>query len=76
MMQCWINGPATGENDDKIKLVNILLIRLGRTTIPLLHFRVNSGSPKNFHIFSRLYKFRDVTSAIIDRYYSDALSLF
>jgi len=25
MMQCWINGPATGGIDDKIKMVNILL---------------------------------------------------
>ena len=29
-MQCWINGPATGGIGDKIKMVNILLIRLRR----------------------------------------------
>ena len=33
MMQCWINGPATGGIDDKIKMVNILL----KTNIPSLH---------------------------------------
>jgi len=25
MMQCWINGPATGVIEDKIKMVNILI---------------------------------------------------
>jgi hypothetical protein len=25
MMQCWINGPATGGSDDKIKMANIHL---------------------------------------------------
>jgi hypothetical protein len=25
IMQCWINGPATGGSDDKIKMANILL---------------------------------------------------
>jgi hypothetical protein len=33
MMQCWINGLATGGIDDKIKMVNILLIRLRRTIV-------------------------------------------
>jgi hypothetical protein len=61
IMQCWINGPATGGIDDKIKMVNILLIRLRRTsvlsealalpyepeaTIPLFHFRGKFRSPK------------------------------
>jgi hypothetical protein len=32
-MQCWINGPATGGMNDKIKMVNILLIRLRRTIV-------------------------------------------
>ena len=26
MMQCWINGPATGGIDDKIKMVRIIKI--------------------------------------------------
>ena len=33
MMQCWINGPATGGIDDKLKMVNILL----KTNIPSFH---------------------------------------
>jgi len=33
MMQCWINGPATGGIDDKIKMVNIIL----KTNIPSFH---------------------------------------
>ena len=33
IMQCWINGPATGGIDDKIKMVNILL----KTNIPSFH---------------------------------------
>jgi hypothetical protein len=33
MMQCLINGPATGGIDDKIKMVNILL----KTNIPSFH---------------------------------------
>ena len=32
-MQCWINGPATGGIEDKIKMVNILL----KTNIPSFH---------------------------------------
>jgi hypothetical protein len=40
MMQCWINGPATGGIEDKIKMVNILL----KTNIPLFHFRGKFGS--------------------------------
>jgi hypothetical protein len=32
-MQCWINGPATGGIDDKLKMVNILL----KTNIPAFH---------------------------------------
>jgi len=41
MMQCWINGPATGGIDDKIKMVNILLIRLRRTIIPSFHYSIS-----------------------------------
>ena len=33
IMQCWINGPATGGVDDKIKMANILL----KTNIPSFH---------------------------------------
>ena len=33
MMQCWINDPATGGIDDKLKMVNILL----KTNIPAFH---------------------------------------
>jgi len=33
MMQCWINGTATGGSGDKIKMLNILLIRLRRTIV-------------------------------------------
>jgi len=33
MMQCWINGSATGGSDDNIKMVNILL----KTNIPSFH---------------------------------------
>jgi hypothetical protein len=32
-MQCWINGPTIGGIDDKIKMVNILLIRLRRAIV-------------------------------------------
>jgi hypothetical protein len=32
-MQCWINGPASGGIDDKLKTVNILL----KTNIPAFH---------------------------------------
>ena len=46
-MQCWINGPATGGIDDKIKMANILLkTNIPASTIPLFHFRGKFGSPK------------------------------
>jgi hypothetical protein len=35
-MQCWINGPATGGIDDKIKMANILL----KTNIPSFHHSI------------------------------------
>jgi hypothetical protein len=35
-MQYWINGPATGGIDDKIKMVNILL----KTNIPSFHHSI------------------------------------
>jgi hypothetical protein len=62
-MQCWINGPATGGIAHKIKMANIILIRLRRTIIPSFHYSIsgeNSEAPKNLHILSRLPKFRDV----------------
>jgi len=49
-MQCWINGPATGGIDAKIKMANILL----KTNIPLFHFSIfgaNSEAQK-ISIFS------------------------
>ena len=51
IMQCWINGPATGEIDDKIKMAIILLIRLRRTTIPLFHFWGKCGIPQKLPYF-------------------------
>ena len=57
MMQCCINGPATGGMDDKIKMVNILFIRLRRTIIPLFQYSIsgaNSEAPKDIDILSRL----------------------
>jgi hypothetical protein len=33
VMQCWINGPATGGIDDKIKMAIILL----KANIPAFH---------------------------------------
>jgi len=45
MIQYWINGPATGGIDDKIKMVNILL----KTNIPSFHYSIsgaNSEVPK------------------------------
>jgi hypothetical protein len=48
IMQCWINGPATGGFDDKIKMVNILLKPIFHcSSIPLFHSRGKFGiSPK------------------------------
>jgi hypothetical protein len=53
MMQCWINGPATGGIDDKIKMVNILL----KTNIPAFHpsiipFPGQIRKPQKTSIFS------------------------
>jgi hypothetical protein len=36
IMQCWINGPATGGIDDKIKMVNIIL----KINIPVFHHSI------------------------------------
>jgi hypothetical protein len=36
IMQCWINGPATGGIDDKIKMAIILL----KTNIPAFHHSI------------------------------------
>jgi hypothetical protein len=54
MMQCWINGPATGGSDDKIKMVNILL-KNQYSIVPPFHysiFRANSEGQKNFDSLS------------------------
>ena len=54
MIQYWINGPATGGIDDKIKMVNILL----KTNIPSFHYSIsgaNSEVPK-ISIFSVDYR--------------------
>jgi len=53
MMQCWINGPATGGIDDKIKMVNIIL----KTNIPSFHpsnipFPGQIRKPQKTSIFS------------------------
>jgi hypothetical protein len=53
IMQCWINGPATGGIDDKIKMAIILL----KTNIPAFHYSIfgaNSEAPKYLYILSRL----------------------
>jgi len=42
MMQCWINGPATGGIEDKIKMVNILL----KTNIPSFQYSIIPFSGK------------------------------
>jgi hypothetical protein len=42
IMQCWINGPATGGIDGKIKIAIILL----KTNIPSFHFRGKFGISK------------------------------
>jgi hypothetical protein len=58
IMQCWMNGPATGGIDDKIKMAIILLktnipafsprrrLYEPKATISLFHFRGKFGSPK------------------------------
>ncbi len=53
MMQYWINGPATGGSDDKIKMTNILL----QPNIPSLHHSIipSSGQirkPQKTSVFS------------------------
>ena len=53
MMQCWINGPATGGIDDKIKMAIILL----KTNIPAFHHSIIPFSgqirkPQKTSIFS------------------------
>jgi hypothetical protein len=36
LMQCWINGPATGGIDEKIEMAGILL----KTNIPTFHYSI------------------------------------
>ena len=57
MMQCWMNGPATGGIDDKLKMVNILL----KTNIPAFHpsiipFPGEIRKPQKTYIFSVDYR--------------------
>jgi len=57
MMQCWINGSATGGIDDKIKMVNIL----SKTNIPSFHpsiipFPGQIRRPQKIFIFSVGYR--------------------
>jgi len=52
-MQCWINGPATGGIDDKIKMANTFL----KTNIPSFHhsiipFSGKIRNPQKTSIFS------------------------
>ena len=52
-MQCWINGPASGGIDDKLKMVNILL----KTNVPAFHssiipFLGHIQRPQKTSIFS------------------------
>jgi hypothetical protein len=59
-MQCWINGPATGGIDDKIKMVNILL----KSNIPSFHYSIipfpeQIRKTQNAHIFSVGYRNSD-----------------
>jgi hypothetical protein len=54
MMQCWINGPATGGSDDKIKMANIHL-KNQYSIVPPFHYSIfgaNSEVPKNLYILS------------------------
>jgi hypothetical protein len=66
IMQCWINGFATGGIDEKFKMATSLLktniptfsprrrLYEPEAIIPLFHFRANSEAPKNPYILSRL----------------------
>ena len=55
-MQCWIDNPATGGIDEKIKMASILLkTNIPTSIISLIHFRGKFGSfKKNLYILSRL----------------------
>jgi len=56
IMQCWINGPATGGIDDKVNMVNILLTT-NISTIPVFPYSIsgaNSDASKNLYIISGL----------------------
>ena len=61
IMQCWINGPATGGIDDKIRMAIILL----KTNIPAFHHSIipfpgQIRNPKKLNIINSLQKFRDL----------------
>jgi len=54
MMQCRINGRATGGSDYKIKMVKILL-KYQYSNVPPFHYSIlgaNSESTKNLYILS------------------------
>jgi len=55
IMQCWVNGPATGGIGDKIKMAYILF----ETNIPAFHhsiipFSGRNQKPKNLYVISGL----------------------
>jgi hypothetical protein len=52
-MQCWIDGPATGGIDDKIKIAIILLKPIFQPSIiPLFHFSGQIRKPSKTYMFS------------------------
>jgi hypothetical protein len=56
IMQCWINGPATGGIEDKIKMA-IILLKNQYSSVPPFHYSIfgaNSEAPKYLYILSRL----------------------
>jgi len=55
-MQCWIDDPATGGIEDKIKMANICL-KNQYSIVPTFHyaiFETNSEVLKNIYILIRL----------------------
>jgi hypothetical protein len=56
IMQCWINGPATGGIDDKIKMA-IFFLKTQYSRFPPFHYSISgaiSEAPKYLYILSRL----------------------
>ena len=52
IMQCWINGPATGGIDDKIKMAAILLNPPAADHHSIIPFSGQIRKPQNTSIFS------------------------